>query len=110
MAEVLIRSQGGSWRTPVEQTLSSEDELQRLLAESPELLPGPDDIPLVAVREFPVDVGYVDVVAVGSDGSIVVVECKLRANPEIRRQVLGQVVAYAGFLWDMTFEAFESAF
>ena len=34
-------------------------------------------------------------------GEITLVECKLRANPEIRRQVVGQALAYAAALWDL---------
>jgi hypothetical protein len=38
------------------------------------------------------------------------VECKLRANPEIRRHVIGQILAYAATLWELGYEAFDHAF
>lgn len=107
---MLIRRGDGEWRVPAVQAVSSEDELQALLATTPGLLPGPEDIRRVAVREFPVDGGYIDVLAVDADGSISIIECKLRANPEIRRQVLGQVLSYAAALWQTPFEYFEAAF
>ena len=111
MAEILIRRPGdNAWHSPSARTVGNEAELRDLLAESPELLPGPEDVPLVAVTEFSVKTGYVDIVAVGSDGSILVTECKLKANPEIRRQVLGQVLSYAGAIWGMSFEEFDHAF
>ena len=110
MPEVLINRDSQGWRSPSRRTVKDEAELQRLLTASPELLPGPEDIPLIAAAEFPVISGRVDIVAVAADGTIIVTECKLRANPEIRRQVLGQVLAYAGALWQMPFEQFESAF
>jgi len=110
MPEILINRDSQGWRSPSRRTVTDEAELQQILTSSPELLPGPEDVPLIAASEFPVISGRVDIVAVAADGTIVVVECKLRANPEIRRQVLGQVLAYAGALWQMPFEQFESSF
>ncbi|MCL1592964.1 MAG: hypothetical protein M3132_01265 [Actinomycetia bacterium] len=110
MPEILINRDSEGWRAPSRQTVTDEAELQRILTSSPELLPGPEEIPLLAAAEFPVISGRVDIVAVAADGTIIVVECKLRANPEIRRQVLGQVLAYASALWQMPFEQFESSF
>ncbi len=44
------------------------------------------------------DTGSVDIALVEPAGLITLVECKLRANPEIRRAVLGQIMAYAANL------------
>ncbi len=51
--------------------------------------------------------GSADVVAVDAAGQITIVECKLEKNPEIRRRVIGQVFAYAGWLWQLPYEEFE---
>ena len=43
--------------------------------------------------------GKADVVIVDASGDITVVECKLAANPEIRRRVVGQLLAYSSAIW-----------
>lgn len=110
MREILIRRDHEEWRSPSGQAVKDELELQKILVASPSLLPGTGDTPLVAVEEFPVSAGRVDIVAVSAEGAITLTECKLRSNPEIRRQVLGQVLSYAGALWQMPFEEFEETF
>ncbi|WP_456862927.1 hypothetical protein [Geodermatophilus sp. SYSU D00691] len=92
---------------------SYEDEaaLETLLLESPDLLPGSDGSPLAVVRQLYVpQTGPVDLFAVSPTGGITVVECKLRANPEIRRSVIGQVLAYAAGLWRLSYEELDIAF
>lgn len=54
--------------------------------------------------------GSVDLLGVGLDGSITLVECKLKKNPEIRREVVGQVLAYAGGLWRTSYEDFAARY
>jgi hypothetical protein len=49
-------------------------------------------------------------VTVDASGDITVVECKLAANPEIRRRVVGQLLAYSSAIWRMSFEEFDDAF
>lgn len=103
---ILVRSDNSRWREPEVTAYENEAALQQLVAESPDLLTGQD---LATVDEFWIpEIGYVDIVGVGADGSITVVECKLRANPEIRREVVGQVLAYAGGLWQMSYDDFAS--
>ena len=103
---VMVRSGIGSWRQPEVTAYGNERELQALVAASPDLLTG---VPMATVDEFWVPgIGSVDILGVGADGSITIVECKLRANPEIRREVIGQVMAYAGGLWKMPYDEFVS--
>jgi AraC-like DNA-binding protein len=53
------------WRTPTVTAYTAEGELQAMLRESPELLPGEDDWrPIVMADEFPVNVGAADLVGV----------------------------------------------
>jgi hypothetical protein len=75
------------------------------------LLPGIDDERVATSIEFPVpDTGSADLVIVDAEGEISIVECKLRANPDIRRQVVGQVFAYAAGITALDYERFEAAF
>jgi hypothetical protein len=97
------------WRSPEISAYSNEDALETLLAASPELLPGLASSPVVVGRQVQTGVGPIDLLAVGLDGSIVLVECKLRANPEIRRAVVGQLLAYASSIWQTPVAGFEQA-
>ncbi|WP_143424985.1 hypothetical protein [Geodermatophilus pulveris] len=82
-----------------------------MLLESPDLLPGSDGSPLTVTSQLYVpNTGPMDLFAVSLAGEITVVEVKLRANPEIRRSVVGQTLAYASGLWRMSYEELETAF
>ena len=100
----------GAWRLVESADYDNEAELQKLLAESPSLIPV-DEIregisPLVvAVREFGLPgSGSTDLLAFNADGDVAVIECKLAANQEIRRKVVGQILEYGAYLWGMTYE------
>src|SRR4051812_37435862 len=102
---------GGPFHTPETTAYTNEAELRDLLAETPSLLPGVDEGPAAAAKEMPISgAGSADVVIVDASGDITVVECKLRANPEIRRRVVGQLFAYASAIWRMSFARFDDAF
>ena len=92
---LLIRSSGdSSWREPAGRGYDNEVALQTILVEHPDLVPGVDGS-AIACREFSSGVGPADVVVLDAEGSITVVECKLSANAEVRRTVVGQVLDYA---------------
>jgi hypothetical protein len=106
---VLIRRADGSWREPETTSYANEKELQDLLKASSNLLP--DTEPSAVVEEFWIPgVGSVDLVAVDAHGQLTLVECKLKANSEIRRAVVGQILAYAGGLWRMSYDDFAAGF
>jgi hypothetical protein len=108
---MLIRRDGGdgSWHTPHTTAYTNEAELRDLLAETPSLLPGVDE-GAVAGEEMPISCARsADVVIVDATGEIPVVECQLRGNPKIRRQVVGQLLAYASAIWRMSFADFDDA-
>lgn len=109
---MLIRTTGETaWRTPKVTSYADEAALQALIRQSPDLLPGADGAPMAVATEVPIaSIGYADIVGVDAAGDITVVECKLRANPEIRRQVVGQVFAYASGLWGLSYEEFDAVF
>ncbi len=87
-----------------------ETELQHLLAKSPSIIPL-DDIregisPLVfAVRELGLPgSGNTDIIGFTPEGDIVIIECKLAANTESKRKVIGQILEYAAYLWEMKYD------
>jgi hypothetical protein len=106
---MLIRRAGESWKEPTVTSYSDEQKLQDLIAEAPHLLPGSTG-PLAVVRELPVSSGFVDILGVDPVGQVVICECKLDANADSRRKVVGQLLAYAGAIWELDFEALESRF
>ena len=85
-----------------------EGRLQRLIFETPELLPIADiepafDQALPLALEVPTKVGPIDLLLVNPRGYLTIVETKLWRNPEARREVVGQIVDYAKELstWDV---------
>lgn len=108
---LIRRVGGGSWHTPQTTVYTNEAELRDLLAETPSLLPGIDERPAAVAKEMPISgTGKADVVIVDASSEITVVECKLRANPEIRRHVVGQLLAYSSAISQMSFADFNDAF
>lgn len=108
---LLRKSKDEGWHAPPVTTFSDESALQTLLKQSPHLLPGGDDVPMAVASEVAVPgIGYVDLVGVDASGNIALVECKLKANPEIRRSVVGQIFAYAAGVWKLSYEEFDQTF
>ncbi len=101
---LLIRRDGEvGWRAPEVTSFQDEALLQRIIVGSPSLLPGVPATGVLAVAE----VDFIDVLCLDLDGGITLCECKLRTNPEIRRKIVGQLVAYAAALWRMPYEEFD---
>ena len=85
-----------------------EKTLEKLLEESPDLLPTEEGKPVLFFRsQVTLGSNVVDLLGVDADGAIVIVECKLEANREVRREVVGQILEYAGQLRGMSYEEFE---
>jgi hypothetical protein len=88
---------GGRWQRRRLRAFQNERELQDLIVADPSLVPGCAGA--AAVDELPVPgVGSLDIALVDELGVLTLVECKLRANPQIRREVVGQILAYASGL------------
>jgi len=112
---ILIRADDSKeWKFAESIGAKAEAELQNLLIESPSLIPI-DEIregvsPLVfAVSEFGFPgSGATDILAFSSDGDVAIIECKLATNPEIKRKVIGQILEYAAYLWQMSYEELDS--
>lgn len=100
MSRILVRQDSGAWNEPALSGYALESDLQEILSEHPELIPGVSDSALVC-REFQSDVGPADIVVVDGGGEITLVECKLAANPQVRREIIGQLFDYAARLWRM---------
>ncbi len=105
----LVRRDGQAWHEPLSTTYDGEKTLQDLVRAEPTLLPG-RGAAAVADEFWIPDVGSVDLLTVGGSGEITLVECKLRANSETRRAIVGQLFAYASGLWEMSWSAFASTF
>ncbi|NKX55294.1 endonuclease NucS domain-containing protein [Arthrobacter mobilis] len=107
MRQILIRQADGTWREPADAGYALEADLQELLAAHPDLIPGVG--PQAAVcREFQSAAGPADIVIVDADGEVTLVECKLAANPQVRREIVGQMFDYAARLWRMDVEEFDA--
>lgn len=91
----------------------NEAELQDLIEKYPRILDpipkmGGLELPLLILgREFMVQSGAIDFLALDSDGELYIIETKLAENPEQRRTVIGQVLEYASNLRDMNAEEFS---
>lgn len=103
---ILLRSADGSWSEPTLTGYENEASLQQLIAEHPSLIPGVS-ARAVACREFSSGVGPADVVILDESGDLTLIECKLTTNPQIRREIVGQVLDYASRLWGMRVDQFE---
>lgn len=104
---ILIRSGDSGWSEPSLTGYENEASLQQLIAEHPSLIPGVGER-AVACREFSSGVGPADVVILDESGELTLVECKLTTNPQIRREIVGQVLDYASRLWGMRVDEFEA--
>ncbi len=105
---IYLRSAGGSLEPLEEKRFSTEDELQSLIADHPDLLDGEQIRPGASRRwicvcrekglaETP-DAGArwaVDLLLIDQDAVPTLVEVKRGANPEIRRTIVGQLLEYA---------------
>lgn len=107
MSGLLIRQGDGSWLEPADAGYALESELQEILASHPELIPGVSAAARTC-REFQSGAGPADIVVVDSTGELTLVECKLASNPQIRREIVGQMFDYASRLWKMDVEEFAS--
>jgi len=113
--KILVRNnESKEWEPADLVSARAEVELQNLFIESPFLIPV-EEIregvsPLVfAVGEFGLPgSGNTDILAFSADGDIAIIECKLAANPESRRKVIGQILEYASFLWGMSYREVNS--
>lgn len=112
---ILIRDKDSKkWKFAETIKAKDESELQKLLIESPSLVTV-DEIRdgiahlVFALSEFGLPgSGATDVLAFSPQGDIAIIECKLAANPEVKRKVIGQILEYAAYMWQMSYEQVDS--
>jgi len=113
--DILVRTSGTrKWYKVCEQNFENEAALQNILYEDPEIIPIEElgenlAKPKLFVKEAGLPgSGNTDLIGIDKEGGITIIECKLAANPDVRRKVIGQVLEYAAYLWKMTYEQFDS--
>ena len=106
MAQVM-ELKDGRWQVKSLAAFKNERHLQDLLLDDPGLVPGCAGAAGIDELWFP-GVGSIVLVFVDDLGVVSLVECKLNANREIRREVVGQVFAYASGLTGTSLSDFEA--
>ena len=110
--DILVRKKkGGEWEKVTERKFENEAALQTILYHSPEIIPF-GELGILKPRLFVKEAGLpgsgnTDLIGVDEKGGITIIECKLAVNREIRRQVIGQVLEYAAYLWQMDYDQFD---
>lgn len=94
---------------PLRERDISEGWLQTLIYANPTVLPAgevrADAGPLIPIgREVGVQSGRIDCLYISPEGTLTLVETKLWANAEARRQVIAQIIQYAEELTHWTYE------
>ncbi len=106
---MLIRRPGQAWHQ-IQPVLHDERALQTLLAQSPGLLPSPGPGELAVAANFKLgSTNSIDILGVGIDGRIVLVECGRQEGPG-RRPMGGAALTVAAGLWRTPFEEIDAAF
>ena len=96
------------WSRTQSSNFSNEEELHDRIVGSPEMLPLSGQPQIVApYREVPLGGGSADVLAFETNGRPVIIEVKLSKNPEAKRPVVAQTLAYAAWLHGSTIEELE---
>jgi len=95
--DYIVVSKGLSKNVVKRSGFVKELDLQRLVNESSELLsPLGDDLRFLPIGwEVPLGTGRLDLLFVDSNGVLTLIETKLKANDEARREVIGQALEYA---------------
>jgi hypothetical protein len=98
------------WKLLEPSGFPNEAQLHELIARAPQVLPLSGNPSLVVLgTEVPLGSGFADIVAVEMTGRPVIIEVKLAKNPESRRAVIAQVLAYASSMYRRSLEEFTAA-
>lgn len=78
----------------------NEEILQSYIEKFPQIVPleslGVVEPFVVIGREVATSAGFIDILCIDGNGVLTVIETKLARNPQIRREVIGQVLEYVG--------------
>ncbi len=107
MAKIVIQDADKTGKLLDSIAFGYEDELKRYIIEHPSLLQldsvTDDQVKHITVgEEWHMGPGRADIVLLGSDGILTVVETKLKRNPEARRAVIAQVMEYGAYVSEWT--------
>lgn len=101
-------STGSDWKPAAPQPFPDERALQEMVAKHPHLLPLAGSPQLIVLGlEVRLGNGKVDVLAVEASGRPAIIEVKLARNPEARRAVVSQILAYAASLQGHDLDSLE---
>jgi len=96
------QNDGTNWHLLVPTGFPNEATLHDLVEQASHLLPLAGSPRLIVIgREVQPGNGYEDLIVIEPAGRLAVIEIKLARNAEARRAVIGQVLAYAAYLWGM---------
>ncbi|MCE2453817.1 MAG: hypothetical protein J4F48_13625 [Nitrospinae bacterium] len=99
---------GERWEWGKPRAFEDEAKLHELINENPQFLPLSGSPRLVVLgSEIQLGNGYADILAVESSGRPTIIEVKLERNPEARKAIVSQIVAYAAFLQGFSIEDLE---
>ncbi len=99
---------GEGWELNSPQAFPDEASLHHLIHQNPTLLPLAGSPRLMVLgSEVQLGNGYADILAVEPSGRPTIIEVKLARNPEARKQIVSQILAYAAFLRGMDIEGLE---
>ena len=99
---------GEGWELGSPQAFQDEATLHSLIEQNPQMLPLAGSPRLTVLgSEIQLGTGYADILAVEPSGRPAIIEVKLASNPEARRAIVSQVIAYASFLRGCDVEGLE---
>ena len=99
---------GGEWEWGKPRAFEDEAKLHELIRENPQFLPLSGSPRLVVLgSEIRLGNGYADILAVETSGRPAIIEVKLERNPEARKAIVSQIIAYAAFLQGHSIEDLE---
>ena len=99
---------GREWEWGKPRAFEDEAKLHELIKENPQFLPLSGSPRLVVLgSEIQLGNGYADILAVETSGRPAIIEVKLERNPEARKAIVSQIIAYAAFLQGFGIEDLE---
>lgn len=120
---IYVRNEAGGLEPLMEKRFGEEAELQKLLAEHPELLEGTQINPqnprrwILITREQGIAVTgdaaarwSLDVLVIDQDATPTLVEVKLGSNSDVRRKVVGQMLDYAAHAHNLNADDLRQTF
>lgn len=110
--KILHLNSDKKWVPVKNQSYDDEAHLQDLLTNDIDVLPleeiGYGTRFVTIGKEVSLKNGSLDILAVSAQGHIALIETKLDKNPEVKRTVVGQILGYAAYLWNKSYDDLEA--